>query len=184
MKGELSLASQLILAGIFLTSTLGKLRGFDDFLVTMQTLIGRYRLGSALAWCVLCWEGSLAFLFASGVAPAFASVGGASLLLIFGGVAAVTARSGRTIPCRCFGGSNEYLGIRTIVRALLLSGLVLIYWWSFPSREQGVWPMWPGFEMVGYSVILAISMLLLGRWLLNVDLIVRAARVEMEDVSV
>ncbi|MBT8241523.1 MAG: DoxX family membrane protein, partial [Acidimicrobiia bacterium] len=94
--------SALLLACVFTLAAVGKVRdpegtrqGFAD--------LGMPR-AAELAWLVPITEIAVAALLV--LVPGWGGVAGFGLLMAFTVVLVVTVRSGRPVPCRCFGGTS------------------------------------------------------------------------------
>ncbi|MFW2380308.1 MAG: MauE/DoxX family redox-associated membrane protein, partial [Acidimicrobiales bacterium] len=95
--------SAIFLACVFALAALAKAR---DLQGTRQgfTELGLPR-ADVLAWLVPIAEAVVAALLL--IVPGWGGVAAFGLLLAFTVVLAVTVRSGRLVPCRCFGGSSS-----------------------------------------------------------------------------
>ncbi|MEU4211793.1 MauE/DoxX family redox-associated membrane protein [Streptomyces sp. NPDC026206] len=118
-----------LIGGMFLISAATKLAGSRSFGAFADSLAGM-RLFSAvvvrpLAALVVAAECIVCVLLAVPSAPvaALGFVVAAGLLVAFAGAVAVVAGRGTHTSCRCFGTSSVPLGIRHVVRNMLLAAV-------------------------------------------------------------
>jgi hypothetical protein len=112
---------RLILAGVFVLSAVEKLRApnaFVDGVRGFRLLPPRFvRAGAyAVLFCEVCSAGLLAF---SRTALAGFVLAGA-VLALFTAAVAQAIRRGLNVPCPCFGVSTARVGLRHIIRNLIL----------------------------------------------------------------
>lgn len=126
----LQLSIQLGLAGVFIVSSVAKLRALSetvqmwaDLLTAVKLPIGWARLGS---WALIAAEATIGVLL---LVPAWWLPLGlwlaAALMAGFTGLALVSARTSMDIRCACFGRSTARLGWRHVWRNLTLLLLAL-----------------------------------------------------------
>lgn len=122
MFGRVLLAATLAVAG------LGKLRGrasFAAFADTLRDLGWRSAACRRLAAAALpLAELGSALLLAAWLAGIWGYAAALVLLLVMTAVAATAVRRGRRLRCRCFGRTEERIGVSTLIRngVLMLAG--------------------------------------------------------------
>ena len=93
--------SAIFLAGVFAFAAVSKVRDLEG------TRRGFSDLGlpraKVLVWAVPAAEAAIAVLLV--ISPGWGGVAGFAMLLAFTVVLVLTIRSGRLVPCRCFGGT-------------------------------------------------------------------------------
>jgi uncharacterized membrane protein YphA (DoxX/SURF4 family) len=124
---QLSLAVRIFVGGVFLLSSIGKLRDANEFVAQVRA----YRIVPAgvarsLASGIIAGEFSVAAAFLSGQLVQLAAAVAGALLLTFLAAVVITLRRKRRIPCGCFGGGSEPVSVKTAVRLLLLLAIVPI----------------------------------------------------------
>ncbi|MCG5221161.1 MauE/DoxX family redox-associated membrane protein, partial [Streptosporangium soli] len=120
-------ASQVLLATVFVVSAFSKLRNraaLRSFAVTLRLLPGAVRFPAAVA-AVGMEVVTAATLI---VFPRAGLVAGGMLLIAFSMWIAVSLRSGQREPCQCFGVSATPLGPVHLVRNGLLLLVVAVGW--------------------------------------------------------
>jgi uncharacterized membrane protein YphA (DoxX/SURF4 family) len=164
LAAEVNLATRLMLGAVFILAGAAKVWRFSVFSVTLSSLGIPTTLAMLLTPAVIFIEVSLGMAFLLDLLP-FLTAGCAVLLLTTFATLGVRAeRTHLTVPCSCFGVSEEPLGYMTALRALLLGLTVVVL----------VFTQTPGVLSVrgwdeGFSAALAAALaLLLGRWLLAV----------------
>jgi hypothetical protein len=115
-----------------------------------------------LAILVLVSEGILALAFFAGIRTPFLLIAGTAMVTAFATAGVIAhRRSETTIPCSCFGSSNERLGLGTSARAFLIATTLAVYGISGSVEPQ---PGDAGGWLTG--LVLAMTLLMLARWLL------------------
>ncbi len=111
------------MALVFFYSAIAKFLLMNSFKTNLLMLPGiNTALAAGIAWIIPLCEIVLAImLFLNNPWGKILSI---CLLVIFSLVAAVAVRSGRRIPCGCFGGDSEVLSVRTILRNMILVGIL------------------------------------------------------------
>jgi hypothetical protein len=169
-----------LLGAVFLASGVGKLLAIGPFASTVEA-VGKMFFAStsrvvviAAAAFTITTEIFLAALFLGGLLPMVRDILAIAVLVFFSGIGAAAIKRGAHIDCRCFGASGETLGLRTLMRALILaliaSGLL-----ALDTLSDGDWAPAGGVEWISALTTVA-GALLLGVWISNVDVVVRLAR--------
>ncbi|MBO4270636.1 MauE/DoxX family redox-associated membrane protein [Microbispora triticiradicis] len=161
------LTVRLVLAGVFLVSFLTKLRtrrAFGEFTTAVRRLGGLPTplVAPAAVVVVAAEAGTVVLLAAPGLdgdATAGLVLAGA-LLLGFAVILARALRRGAAGPCRCFGGSDEPIGLRDVARngvlvACAAAGVVMTYAGAGASAGSGaaVPPAAAALCLLGASVV-------------------------------
>jgi hypothetical protein len=168
-----------VLGVVFLASAVGKMLAFVPFANTVEA-VGTMFFTSlpevavvAGVVAVIAIEALLAVLLLGGLLPIAAAILALAVLILFAGIGAAAMRRGAKIDCRCFGTSGETLGVRTVVRAVVLA-LIASILLALDARESS-WRPGGGEEWISALATVA-GILLLCVWLANVDIVVRLAR--------
>jgi uncharacterized membrane protein YphA (DoxX/SURF4 family) len=126
MSGYLELGCRGLLAGVFLISLAGKLRGraaYAAFVAATASLLATGgRQARVLAPLTIVAE--LGTVVALAIGP-FGLVAGAALLGCFTVALVLALRRGSAAPCRCFGASTTPIGLHHVVRNVVLAGLAV-----------------------------------------------------------
>lgn len=126
MSGYLELGCRGLLAGVFLVSLAGKLRGRSEYsafvTATASLLATGHRRARVLAPLTIAAE--IAIVGALAVGPA-GLLAAAALLGCFTVALVLALRRGTTAPCRCFGASTTPVAVHHVVRNLVLAGLAI-----------------------------------------------------------
>lgn len=166
---------QLCLVAVFLASALPKLRDPKRFVATVRTYellpTNLVRLG---AWGVIAGEIAVAVLALGGWSPL--AIVGTSIILIVGFTIAVSVnlRRGREIDCGCFGGADETISSRTLVRLSVLAGGVSIYAiLTLGGPAEGLSPFWwlsngASFEYTLEALMIGTGLTLLAVWCMEI----------------
>lgn len=170
---HLALAFRFSLGIVFLLSAVPKMRrpsAFAQRVVAYEVLPARFAMIFALA--LIPAEAFLAFAFLIGWAVNVALLLAVATLLTFLLAVEVNLLRNRRISCGCFGGESEQISPRTLGRLVLLLSVALLLcilnfsgYISWPSST----PMMVGSALpyLLEMTCLAISLILLGSWLLN-----------------
>ncbi|MGW2033730.1 MauE/DoxX family redox-associated membrane protein [Streptomyces sp. NPDC001761] len=133
-----------LIGTVFLTAAVGKTaRGgsFAAFTSSLEDLgLVPLRAVRPVAVAVVAGEGLVCLLLAAPWArlPALGLTGAAVLLLAFATAIACAVARGTRAVCRCFGGaSTSPLGVRHVVRNVLLAGLALAAAEAMPRPHTG-----------------------------------------------
>ncbi|MEU1883637.1 MauE/DoxX family redox-associated membrane protein [Streptosporangium sp. NPDC020072] len=119
----MSFICRLSLALVFLAAVAGKLRGRGD-LARFRAAVGEFgvapRWSSAVSGAVIAGElVSTSLMLIDATAPVGLGLA-AMLLAAFTGAIGSAVRRGATTSCRCFGASDQPLGVRHVVRNVIL----------------------------------------------------------------
>ncbi|MDT7782877.1 MAG: hypothetical protein QOF58_1296 [Pseudonocardiales bacterium] len=123
----LDLFARVLLAGVFLTAVLGKVRtrqGFAEFRSSIAALVP-WLPARAVAFAVLGGEAVAVVLLAvpgTGLGYAVA----VSLLAVFCGGIALALHGRKAVRCKCFGAGGDVLGLKHVVRNVALIGVGLV----------------------------------------------------------
>jgi hypothetical protein len=113
---DLAYALQLLLGVVFLVSVVPKLRRPGEF----RRIVAGYdvapRWAAVVAPAVIAVEGLLALAFLSGALVGVALAVALVLIAVFALATGVNLRRGRRIDCGCFGGTDEQISGRSLVR--------------------------------------------------------------------
>jgi uncharacterized membrane protein YphA (DoxX/SURF4 family) len=123
---EVALVARVALAAVLASGGASKLRAPGPFRVTLRDLGLPAPLATPLAVVVPAWELTTAVLLVTGWVPALAVASAVVLAGLFIASAVVAARSGRDVPCNCFGTTHERLGRTTVIRSSMLLGLAMV----------------------------------------------------------
>jgi uncharacterized membrane protein YphA (DoxX/SURF4 family) len=123
---EICLVARLALAAVFVVAGGSKLRDPRGFRTTLLGLRLPARPAGALAVVVPVWEVGTAAILVAGWWPALGAASAAVLACLFVVSAARARRSGRDVPCNCFGTARESLGRTTVIRASMLFALSMV----------------------------------------------------------
>ncbi len=127
MSGYLELGCRGLLAGVFLVSLAGKLRGraaYAAFVAATASLLATDgRQARVLAPLTIAAEIATVGALAVGTAGLLVA---AALLGCFTVALVLALRRGTTAPCRCFGASTTPIGVHHVVRNLVLAGLAVV----------------------------------------------------------
>lgn len=178
-----ALASQVSLGIVFLLSALPKLRrpvAFLHSVVDYQVLPAH---AAAVFGAVLIpLELFLALALLTGLGTNIALPLATVLLLIFLAAIGINLWRGRKIACGCFGNAREPISLRTVARLLLLLTVVLLL---IAFRSVGLVSLPSALLIVGdramfisllYTIFLAVFLILLGAWMLNLPELVMLVR--------
>lgn len=117
-----------VIAFVLVVSIVGKLRKFDSFvIVTLGGLGLRSKIARPAAMLVVVIELGVALGLASGVLSLATAIAGLLLFLTLASIGLYAAIAHLSVPCGCFGGSREKLGVQTAVRSCLLGVLLAMY---------------------------------------------------------
>lgn len=182
LLAHFALASQDSLGIVFLLSALPKLRrpvAFLHSVVDYQVLPAH---AAAVFGAVLIpLELFLAFALLTGLGTNSA-LPLATVLLIFLAAIGINLWRGRKIACGCFGNACEPISLRTVARLLLLLTVVLLL---IAFRSVGLVSLPSALLIVGdramfisllYTIFLAVFLILLGAWMLNLPELVMLVR--------
>lgn len=144
----LLLSIQLGLAGVFLVSSVAKLRSPADTVQMWADLLTAVRLSVAWsrwgAWALIAVEAMVSVLLLVPIwwLPPVGLWAATAMMAAFTGLAAVSARTGMDIRCACFGRATARLGWRHVWRnlallLLALTGTVLSLWEVSPAVAPG-----------------------------------------------
>ena len=170
------LVLQLALGGVFLVSSLGKLRHPMAFLrgvaeYDVLPIPFAYAFGAVL----IPAEAFVALALLSGIAAGVALPLATALLLIFGAAVAINLRRHRDMLCHCYGSlGEERLSARSLAQLGLLIAAGLFVW----SGGGGSVRALAGPEDAVAAATLALACLAAGLWLLHADEVVRLFRKE------
>jgi putative oxidoreductase len=120
-------ACQLVLGAVFLVAALPKLRrprAFRDSVVAYEIL--PTSVATAVSAILIPLELILGIAFPTGLLLAIALPLATGLIGVFLVAVGVNLRRGRRIACGCFGNGREPISSRTLLRLLLLLGIVLL----------------------------------------------------------
>jgi len=171
----LAYALQLCLGGVFLASVVPKFRHPRRF----RQVIARYQLlpQRVVPWItglVIAGEGALVLSFIGGSSIA---VGLATALVLVSAFTVATVHSlrrGREIDCGCFGGVDEKISARTLVRLCFLSaallGLAVLIGSGQATAQTPVWWLDHGAGITDTVEALAIGigLTLITAWILEI----------------
>lgn len=168
------LVLQLAVGGVFLVSSLGKvrhpmafLRGVAEYRILPVPLA--YAFGAVL----LPAEAFAALSMLSGWAVAAALPLATGLLLIFSAAVAVNLRRHRDMLCHCYGSlAGERLSVRSLAQLALLIAATLFVW---SGGSEGVRVL-AGPDDALAAAAWALVSLMVGLWLLHADQVVRLYR--------
>jgi hypothetical protein len=172
--GGARLVLQLALGGVFLVSSLGKVRDPKAFLRGVAEYeILPVPLAYAFGAVLIPAEAFVALALLSGLAVGVALPLATALLLVFGVAVAINLRRERDLLCHCFGSpGGERLSARSLVQLGLLTGVALFAWSGGGESLRAL----AGPEDAIAAVTLAVACLLAGLWLLQADEVVRLYR--------
>lgn len=126
MTGYLALGCRWLLAGVFLVSLFGKLRGpaaYTAFVAATASLLATgTRQARVLAPLTIAAEAATIVALGFGRAGLVAA---AALLGCFTIELMRAVRRGSAVPCRCFGASTTPVGVHHVVRNVVLIGLAV-----------------------------------------------------------
>ena len=124
---DLAYALQLSLGCVFLLAAIPKVSHPAAFARTVAAyrLVPR-RVARALAPLFVATECVLAAVFLTGWMTRIGLLLAAATLLAFSAAVAVNLRRGRQVACGCFGGEDERISARSLVRLALLLAVVLL----------------------------------------------------------
>ncbi|NUR28020.1 MAG: methylamine utilization protein MauE [Catenulispora sp.] len=119
---------RLLLALVFFVAAASKLRGRND-LAEFRAAVREFGVGarwsSTAAGVVIAGELAAGSLMLAD-ATALAGLGlAAALLITFTGAIGAAVRRGTTTNCRCFGASDQPLGMRHVVRNVTLTAIAV-----------------------------------------------------------
>jgi hypothetical protein len=167
-----------VLTVIFLAAAFGKATQMRAFTGTLASLGMPRRLRWPLgAGAVLAEALAVALLWSPWLLGGLALLSVLNLAFIAASLRALALKE--DVSCSCFGRTTSPLGRTTIVRALLLQGLVVAC--SVPARSTGdAW--WPGSlaDAVSAAAVTA-GLLVLGRWLIAAPLLASLVRARGRD---
>jgi hypothetical protein len=150
-----------ILAAVFLTAVLGKVRHRDEFrgtLASLEIVPGEF-LGAAM-WSIVGLELTAAVAALTGVAVIGVPLA-AMLSLAFAGVALRVMLRRESVACNCFGATATPLGVTTVARSalfILVAGL-----WAVQATGRLAMSMNGPLDGIWAATIL-VGTLMLGRW--------------------
>jgi uncharacterized membrane protein YphA (DoxX/SURF4 family) len=160
---DLAYALQLALGTVFLLSVLPKLRRPEEFrrIVAAYALLPRW--AAVVAPAVIAIEVFLALAFVSGWLVEVAVVVALHVIVGFAFATTVNLRMGRRISCGCFGGSDEQISGRSLVRlgemALAVAALGGGMLTDVVAPTTVSWLASQGFASVAYVVaVMGLSM--------------------------
>lgn len=174
---------RLSLGIVFMLSALSKLRRPHDFaqnVIDYDILPRKIAIGFAFALIPL--ETFLGIALFAGLMIDAALLLAAVTLIAFLFAVGINMKRGRPIACGCFGGAGEQISLRTLARLflLLIAILVLVRFRNFPG------PALPGLEITFadppaliyllQTTFLAVFLILMGAWLLNLPELVSLTR--------
>ncbi|TDD05259.1 hypothetical protein E1292_17530 [Nonomuraea deserti] len=135
------LTCRIVVAGTFLLSLAGKVRGrkaYEEFsrsVATLSMVPGRWVRPAAMG--VIAAEATAALLVALPFRTAPVGFGVAiGLLTVFTAVIVRAMLSGDRVPCRCFGASVTPLGLPHVIRNLALLAAAITGYIGFESAAQ------------------------------------------------
>ncbi len=169
---DVVIAARLVLALVFATAALAKLRDLDAVAGTIRGLgFGRHT-ARALAPLLVASEALAAFFVLSGVSPLLAAALVGILLAAFTAAALTALAGGRTVQCSCFGADSGVLGMSTMVRCALLAVPAGVS--ALPVTADGV----SSDRLAATTLVgaLALGSLLAGKWLLALPILARLMR--------
>ena len=165
MPPEAHYVLRLAIGIAFFLAAVAKLRNPGEF----ARGITRYEilppsLSNAFGILIIATEAGLAFAFWAG---RFERMAGALALLMvvsFSAAVSLNLKRGRALPCYCFGGDEEAISNRTLVRlGLLGSGIVLLL--VAPQAGSPTRPV--DLTQVSFALFWAIVVLLGASWILR-----------------
>lgn len=180
---HLAFALQLSLGFVFLLSTLPKLRRPMEFAQSVvEYRILPAKIASIVALALIPLEAFLMVAFLTGWRTDAAFPIALVMLSIFTIAVGINIRRGRRIACGCFGSASEQISRRTLARLLVLLTVVLLLF-AFRSRA-GISVLNLAVLMAAGStwiyllqaVMLALFLILLAAWLLNLPELVFLVR--------
>ena len=118
---HLTYALQLALGCVFAAAVVPKLRkprGFYE--VVLGYDIVSASIAQYVAVLIIATEVFLTFALLTGWALASALMVSVASILVFGAGVAINLRRHRSIPCGCFGGSDEPISPRSLIRLVLM----------------------------------------------------------------
>ncbi|TDB78971.1 hypothetical protein E1182_14435, partial [Micromonospora sp. KC721] len=123
------LAARLLLALVFLTAVVGKLRtraGFDGFVGSVGQFGVPARWASAVARLAVATEAAVVVLLAGPPTVPAGLLLAAGLLGVLTAAIVGTLRRGVRPACRCFGAGDAPIGLRHVARNLVLLSVALL----------------------------------------------------------
>lgn len=170
------LVLQLALGGVFLVSSLGKLRHPMAFLRGVAEYdVLPIPLAYAFGAVLIPAEAFVALALLSGFAAGIALPLATALLVIFGAAVAINLRRHRDLLCHCYGSlGGERLSARSLVQLGLLIAVGLLAWSGGGESVRAL----AGPEDAAAAATLALACLSAGLWLLHADEVVRLFRKE------
>jgi hypothetical protein len=131
---------QLAIGLVFLLSSAGKLRdrrGFSDGLISYRIIPEAWARPTSVT--VIALEVFVALSHLSGYLPQVGVLIGLGLISMFALAVGVNLKQGRSVPCFCFGTSESYISITTLVRlAFLAAGEVVLLTRQQPIRTTSL----------------------------------------------
>lgn len=135
---HVAVACAVLLAVVLAVSSVSKVTGraaFDAFAGSIARVVGRRPWVRAAAVVVVAGEAGAVVLLA--VAPPAGFLLCTALMTVFSVFITVTVRSGRSVPCRCFGASGAPLTYAHLARAVLLAGAAVV---GLAAARSWTWP--------------------------------------------
>ncbi|MFE3445685.1 MauE/DoxX family redox-associated membrane protein [Nocardia sp. NPDC059180] len=124
------LACRYVLVGVLLVSLVGKLRGrtaYAEFVAATATLLGdRDRMAKVLAPLTIMSEVAIVCALVIEPARRLGLVSAVVLMACFAVALGRAVRLGSARSCRCFGASTTPMGIRHVVRNLVLAAAAVV----------------------------------------------------------
>jgi hypothetical protein len=121
----LSVVGDILLRGLLVAvlsvAAAGKGKDFRSFRSTLIQLGIPRSLTTGVGVGVITIEAVLGYALAVGSNSQWAAMTATLLFLMFAGISLFVERSGRTVPCGCFGSGDLDLGTVTAVRSALLA---------------------------------------------------------------
>ena len=168
------LIAQLALGGVFLASTVGKLRSPAAFVRGVAEYgILPAPLAHALGILLIPVEAFLALAYLGGWQLTAALPLGVAALLVFALAVAITLVRNRDIRCHCFGSlADQRVSGRSLAQLALLVAVALFVW---SGGGASGWPMAESTDAV-LALTWALLLLLASVWLLRADEVVQLFR--------